>query len=163
MRSFLITAAALAATMTALPAQAGTATGQIPVSATLLESCTVVATPMLFGILPTVGQADIDTSASVNLVCTLNADYEVALDDGANAVGGVRRMKNLLTNDYISYQIFRDAAHTQPWGHQSGVNTLADTAPLGLKSYTAYGRIPTGTTGGAAGIYTDLVTVSVNF
>lgn len=163
MKRSILTSALITCAMIAVPAQAGTATGTMPVSALVLETCAVIATPMVFAALTDVGDSAFDTTASVALTCTLGADYTVSLDNGTHASGGVRRMKQLLGNEFIPYQIYKDSNRTQPWGSNAGVNTLAGSAPLGIATYTAYGRIPTGVADVSAGEYNDLVTVTVDF
>ena len=161
-RTILLSAIALAGTAFS-PAVAGTSTGVMPVSATVLNNCTVAATPMAFGSLSSVGAVNIDTAATVNLVCTPNATYTVALDHGANASGSVRRMKNPISGEFLPYSITTDAARTQAWGNTSGVDTVGGTATTGLVSITAYGRVPVGAQPVSAGAYADTVTVTVNF
>jgi spore coat protein U-like protein len=144
-------------------AMAGVTSTTLPVSATVLENCTVVATPMVFAATSSVGASDIDSTATITLACTPNADFDVALDNGANAVLGIRNMKIAGGAELLPYRIFRDAARSQAWGSSAGVNTQPGVAPLGAASYTAYGRIPAGTNAASAGVYVDTVTVTVTF
>lgn len=163
MISMIPAAAVVAALAAAAPAHAGTANGSIPVSALVLETCIVVATPMAFGSLTDVGAADVDTTSTITLTCTPNADYDIALNDGANADAGQRRMKNGTSAEFLNYDVYMDAARTDAWGNSAGVNTKAGTAPLGVAIHTAYGRIPAGVDGVSAGLYSDTVTVTVTF
>lgn len=157
---FALATVAVAATST--PAFAGTANGSMIVSATVLESCTVVATPMVFGSLTAVGAGNVDSTASLALVCTPNADFDIALGDGANASGSQRRLKNALSAEYLNYDLYMDSNRAQPWGNTAGT-TKAGTAPLGVANYTVYGRIPSGVSSVSAGAYADTVTVTVTF
>lgn len=160
---FLIAAATVAFAASATPATAGTANGTMVVSAIVLENCTVVATPMVFGALTDVGTANVDSTSTITLACTPNADFEIALNDGANASSGQRRLKHSTSAEYLNYDIFIDAARSQHWGNTSGTDTKPGTAPLGTSVHTAYGRIPAGVSSVSAGNYGDSVTVTVTF
>jgi spore coat protein U-like protein len=156
-------ATGLAFAAVATPASAGVATATMPVSAVVLENCTVTATPMAFGSMVNVGAANVDSTSTIALVCTPNADFDVALSDGANASGGQRRLKHSVNAEYINYDVFLDAARSQHWGNTTGTDTKPGTAPLGAATYTAYGRIPSGVTPVSAGAYSDSLTVTVTF
>ncbi len=142
---------------------AGTSTGSLPVSVIILENCTVAATPMTFAATSNVGTAAIDSSATISLTCTPNADFDVALNGGSNGVSGVRNMKLSAGTELLPYEIYQDAARTQVWGNTAGVNTVAGTAPSGASTMTAYGRIAATTPAASAGAYSDTVTVTVTF
>ena len=156
-------AGVLAATLSAAPAMAGTANGTMLVSATVLESCTVVATPMLFGALTEVGAANVDSTATLTLACTPNADFYIGMNDGANASSGQRRLKHSANAEFLNYNLYIDSGRSQPWGNTAGTNTKPGTAPLGTSIHTVYGQIPAGVAGVSAGAYADTVTVTVTF
>ncbi|MGX7951210.1 Csu type fimbrial protein [Tsuneonella sp. HG249] len=158
----LVLAATVAAAAT--PALAGTATNNMPVSVNVLNSCTVAATPMAFGSPTAIGGVDIDTTSTVSLVCTNGANYDVALDAGANASGTQRRMSNGATVPvYVNYGIYKDAARSTTWGSAIGATQAGNAGTSGLVSLTAYGRIPSTAASVGAGSYTDTVTVTVTF
>lgn len=154
---------AMAAVMVGAPAFAGTATGSMAVSATVLESCTVVSTPMLFGALTEVGASDVNSTATLTLTCTPNADFDIAMNDGANATSGQRRLKHSANAEFLNYNLHIDSARSQPWGNTAGTNTKPGTAPTGTSIHTVYGQIPAGVAGVSAGAYSDAVTVTVTF
>lgn len=143
-------------------ANADVSTTTLPVSATILENCTVLATPMVFA--PSqVGTAAVDSTSTITLTCTPNADFDVALNAGANAVSGARNMKLATGAELLPYEIYQDAAHTQIWGNTAGVNTKLGTAPSGTATMTAFGRIAANRPSVSAGNYSDSVTVTVTF
>lgn len=149
----------------ALPqtAFAGTTSTTMGVTATVLENCTVAATPMLFGNVSP-GSADIDTSSQLTLLCTPNADYDILLNSGGNASSGQRRLAQTGGAEFIPYNLFMDSNRTQPWGNTVGTNTKAGVAgATGTAMYPVYGRIPASAGAVTAGAYTDTVTVTVNF
>lgn len=143
-------------------ALAGITSGSMPVSALVLESCTVVATPMAFGTV--VRGSVVDTSATLVLTCTPNADYDILLNSGGHASSGQRRLANGAASEFIPYDLYMDSNHTQAWGNTVGTDTKAGVAgALGTATYPVYGRIPASATAVTAGAYTDTVTVTVNF
>lgn len=154
---------ATAAMMTGAPAFATTANGTMAVSAIVLESCSVVSTPMLFGSLTDVGSSNVDSTATLTLTCTPNADYYIGMNDGVNSTSGQRRLKHTVNAEFLDYNVFIDAARSQPWGNVAGTNTKSGTAPLGTAVHTVYGQIPAGVAGVSAGDYSDTVTVTVTF
>jgi spore coat protein U-like protein len=59
----------------------------------------------------------------------------------------------------IRYGIYKDSAHSQPWGNTVGVNTAAGTGPSA--TLTAYGQVPAQAPAPAPGSYADVVGVTV--
>ncbi len=158
---FKIGAAALA--LISVPAYAGTDDTTMQVTAEVLDACEVSATPMSFGTIPVLGSADIDGQATISLLCTVGANYDVAMDFGANASGTQRYLTNAAGGtDQIPYEIYSDAGRTTVWGNTAGA-TMAGSATTGIVDIAAYGRIPVSATPVVAGSYADTVTVTVNF
>ena len=159
----LIAGSALALCLVAQPAQAGTSDGTMVVSATVLESCLIVASPMTFGNITLTG-SDIDSTSTLTLTCTPNADFDILMNDGVNADSGQRRLANVGASEFIPYDIYLNSARTDRWGNTIGTDTLAGTADgLGQASYTAYGRIGSGVAAVTDGAYSDAITVTVSF
>lgn len=160
----IIMLAAGAAALSASPAFAATDTDDMLVTATVIDNCTVTASPMAFGTLTTLGSANIDTSAAITLACTPDAAYDVSLDLGVNAgVGSQRQLVNGADNTQrIDYDVYSDAARTTAWSSGAGA-TVAGTAAAGVASLTAYGRIPSTASAVTSGTYSDSVTVTVTF
>lgn len=154
--------AASFATLISGSAYAGVATGSMPVSATILENCSVSATPMVFTPPPS-GTAAVDSTSTIIIACTPNSDFDVALNAGANAVSGARHMKLSSGADLLPYEIYQDAAHSQLWGNNAGVDTQAGAAPTGSATMVAYGRIAANRPAVGVGLYSDTVTVTVTF
>ena len=160
-RSFTVLAAATA--FAAQPAMAQNSS-DMPVSASVLNNCTITAAPMLFGAITDFSAADTDSTSTIALLCTPNAAYEVQLNDGQNDDGGQRRLSNLAGTEFINYEIYSDTSRTSRWGDNIGSDTVTGTAcVIGTSTLTAYGRIAQGEPAVSAGVYTDLITVTVNF
>jgi spore coat protein U-like protein len=163
MRKIAFGFAALAA-VAATPALAASASNQMPVSVNVINSCTVVASPMELGTLNSIGGVNVDTTATVDLVCTIGAAYDVSMDLGTHAAGSQRNLQNTVdATKRIPYGVYRDSARTLNWGNTSGNDTSVGTTATGIATLTAYGRIPASAASVPAGSYTDTVTVTVNF
>lgn len=153
----------LSIAVVASPAVAGSNSSTMVVSATVVENCTIAATPLAFGNVSP-GSINFDSSATVALVCTPNADFDVLIGNGSNSSLGQRRLANLGSTEFIPYDLYMDAAHTQSWGNTVGTNTMAGVGGVsGIVNYTVYGRIPSTASPVGAGSYSDTVTVTVNF
>lgn len=163
-RIYAAAAATLPIALIASPALAGTAQTSMPVSAEVLENCSVISSAMSFGPITDVGATNVDSTATITLSCTLNAGYEIQLNDGLNALNGQRRLVNATSKEAVNYDIYRNVSRDLRWGSQLGTDTVSGTAsPAGVATVTAYGRIPAGVAKVSAGAYTDTITVTVNF
>ncbi|MDR7101349.1 spore coat U domain-containing protein [Croceicoccus sp. BE223] len=160
----IIAIGAASAALIAAPAFAGTSSTQMPVTATVIDACTVAASPMAFGTLPVLGASNIDTTATVSLACTIGTSYSVGMDFGTHAAGGTQRFLQSSTDatQTIPYEVYLDSARTQVWNSSAG-NVAIGVATSGTGSHTAYGRIPTSAGSVKAGSYSDSVTVTVTF
>jgi spore coat protein U-like protein len=159
-RSSLL-AATLALTLSAAPAAAD-ATALLTVSATVVKNCTIDTAPINLGnydpIAANFSNAATPTS-TITVRCSKNTGYSVGIDDGLN-FSGARRMKHATYSEYLSYELFSDAALTTPWTTAAPVTgTSTSRAPIGL---TVYARIPGGQDVSEGG-YADVVTATVNF
>lgn len=151
------------AMVTALTADAATATANINVRLDILSECLINAVPDLNfgsnGVLAT----NVDATTTVTVQCTNGTPYTVGLSAGAGA--GATVSARLLTGpaaQTVTYGLYRDASHTQVWGVTIGVNTVAGTGNGAAQNLTVYGRVAPQTTPGA-GTYTDIVTATVTY
>lgn len=129
------------------------------VSGSIFPSCTVDASPMAFGSVAATNSPDIDQTATITVNCPTDVSYTVSLGDGlwyANGSAGSRAMK-AAGNDFLSYALFEDALRQQPW------NGVPGTGASQNQSITVYGRIPSGQNNLAAGTYSDIVVVTVEY
>jgi len=150
--SFILPILALAAG----PAVAATATTTFTVSATVVAACSVSATSLAFG--SYTGAGNVDQTSTISVTCSNGTDYSVALNDGANASGSTRQMTAGGSN-YLTYQMYSDAARTTVWNAAAPVTGTGNGA---AQSLTVYGRIPSGQSV-AAGSYSDTVQVTVTY
>ena len=159
MKPIRISALALALTLAGVQssATAATATTTLPVTATVLATCVVVATPLIFG---NYSGAQLDAQAALTVTCTLGTTYNVRLDAGAGTGATVATRKLSFGVNTLNYTIWRDAAHTQNWGITDGTDTVAGTGAVLPNIHNVYGRIPAGQFS-APGAYLDTVGVTV--
>ncbi|WP_392506485.1 Csu type fimbrial protein [Rickettsia sp. 2024-CO-Wats] len=127
------------------------------VSATILPSCIVTATPLAFGTyVPTVDALQTNT---IIIKCTLGTNYTVSLNAGTApaATTSIRKMTGLVnTTSYLPYNLYSNAGRMQNWGNQSSDWVMG----TGLdQTLTIYGKIPQG----ASDTYNDTITVTVAY
>lgn len=154
----------------AVPAMAqGVRTDTFQVTAAVRATCIIVSVPdMAFPDYDALTGSDVGQSVNLTIRCNPNTDYEIALDAGSNPAGstyGTRAM--ILGGEYLGYDLYTDAGHTDLWGSTTGVggNTVVGAAPAPPEDVVIpiYGNIPTGQLV-TAGTYTDAaVTVTLTF
>jgi spore coat protein U-like protein len=142
---------------------AQTATANLTITATVLDTCEISATSdVAFGnLLPVVGSGDADAAGSITWACTVGSGTDIGIADGARLLVG--------TTTPIPYSLFQDAARTIPWGAQASGNELPvpGGGGVGLASpfvTPVYGRIAEGDYVNAdPGSYTDDLVVTIEF
>jgi spore coat protein U-like protein len=131
------------------------------VSVTLAPSCAVSASPLGFGAVGLLtGNADATTNLSVT--CTYTTPYSVSLSAG-NAPGATTSTRAMTNGSAeVYYFLYQDAAHSQNWGSNLGVDTVAGVGTGSAQSLSVYGRVPPQTTP-TIGNYSDTIVVTVNY
>lgn len=169
-RSLQHLAVAFSLALAASTANAGTATANLLVTATVLGVCTAATTPVAFGVYDPSSASPTDATGTVTVTCTPGATYSIALDAGANpGTAGNVNTRRMLANasDYLPYQLYLDASRTTVWGdgaNGSSLNPPAGTyTATGLPQvYNVYGRVTAGQYV-PAGSYVDTVIVTVTY
>jgi len=139
----------------------GSSTFSFQARATVVNDCTITVGQLAFGT-STVLNAAVRANTSMNVVCTAGKAYQISLNAGNNASGGVRRMKNAATGEMVSYQI-SGSYDGSPWGDGSGSGVqLGGTGSGGAQAITVYGRVSPQTTP-SPGDYKDTVTATLYF
>ncbi|MET0519259.1 MAG: spore coat U domain-containing protein [Burkholderiaceae bacterium] len=152
--------------LSALSAQAGTASNTFQVTATISSSCTVSGSALNFGsaIDPLATATPLDATSTLTVTCTNTTPYTVALNAGTNAGGPsnftTRTMKSGANT--LGYQIYLDSGRSTVWGDGTASSTKAGTGTGGAQALTVYGRIPS-LANVVPGAYTDTVTVTVSY
>ena len=146
----------------ATQAQAQSANGSFAVNASVLAGCLVNASTVNFGTLP-IGAAtpQVDAVGAIVVTCSNGIDYTVVLDRGANNQGANRRMRHATLAQFLTYDLYRDAARTQRWRDTPGQD-VSGTASGAAQSLPVYARLPAGQTP-PAGAFLDTVTAIVRY
>lgn len=150
--------------LAALPqaASAATSTGSFNVSMTIQSSCTLVsASAIAFGTYGTLG-TNTDATGTLDVQCTANSPYTVALDAGLGSGATTTTRKLTSGSSTINYVLYRDSARTLTWGNTQGTDTVAGTGSGASQTFTVYGRVPSQTTP-AAGTYGDTINVTITY
>ncbi|HEX3674310.1 MAG TPA: spore coat U domain-containing protein [Rhizomicrobium sp.] len=158
----ILTLALMAGSATA---DATTATGTFAVTATVLSGCAVVATDLIFGNYTSTSGTPLDATSTVVATCTSGVAYTVAADagTGTSATEAARSMTGLIGGGALNYLLYTNSGHSTLWGDGTlSTTTFGGTAGLLPTTYTVYGRIPI-SQHPAAGLYADLVTVTLTY
>jgi len=150
----LVLAAGLAAV--SFPALAAQATGTLQVQATVLNTCAVSTSPVVFA---NVGLSATTANGSITLSCTNSDAVSVALDGGASGDIAARRLTHASLPTSFTYQLYSNAGRTTVWGDGVTGSTVGTTGPA--QTLVVYGAT-TGTPS-AAGGYSDAVQVTVTY
>lgn len=145
-------------------AVAASSTTVVPVSATVIDSCTVDATPLTFGNYNSLSAGMHDTAASISPLCTNGTFYTIALDAGVGAGASVSARKLSATDgSTLNYGVYTDAARTTLWGDASGGTVAASGTGTGAtQTLTMYARIPS-LQPSPVGSYSDVLTVTLSY
>lgn len=142
-------------------ALADSSSATMQVSVEVVSGCSISAAPMRFA-----GDAGARALAEAELAlsCTPGTAFEVALDGGEHARGGLRRMRSAVADAFLDYQIFSDPARRERWGSQRGFDTVGGSAGSdGRVQLTAYGAMRSPAVSTAPGHYSDTIVVTVDF
>jgi spore coat protein U-like protein len=155
--AFLVSAAAMPS-----GANAGTATDNLAVSATVIASCNVGANPLAFGNYNPVSATALDAATTISVTCTNGTAYEVSMSAGAGAGASVATRKMSASGNLLNYSIYRDSNRSNVWGVTTGSNVVTGTGSGAAQPIDVYGRIPA-QQAAPAGSYTDTVVVTVTY
>ncbi len=134
------------------------------VQANNVATCNLSTTPLDFGTLSGLTTAQAATG-QIGITCTRGANYVISLSNGIN--GGLsptsRKMVSVGSpGSVITYGIYRDAAHVQPWGQTVGSDTFSGVGTGLQQNVSAYGYLPAQGNPAPAS-YSDTVVVTVNY
>lgn len=148
-----------------LTPQTGTATTSITLNMNVTNNCSAMTTPNVnFNSAPLV-QNFPTVSQAIAVTCTKGSVYTIGINNGANALNGVRRMVS--GSNYMSYDIYKEAT-TNRWGGSgterwtSATSSLLSADGL-LRTYNYTAKVLTSQTTPPAGTYTDTLIVDVAF
>jgi spore coat protein U-like protein len=146
-------------------ATAATATANLSVTATVTNNCTISTVALAFGSYDPVvanASANLDGTGTVVVACTKGATATIGLGNGGNFSGGARRMADGVSN-FLSYEVYHEAARTTVWTTSGGGLLSTGVAPSkAARNFTVYGRVAADQDV-PAGNYSDTVVATVNF
>jgi len=123
---------------------------------------TYVTTDLDFGSIAGSIDTTIDRTSTISMSCTNRTAWNIGLGNGSNATGSIRRMRHSSSDNYITYELYSNAARSNRWGTTIGVDTLAGTGNGTTQTVTVYGRAPAPQLP-ITGTYADTVTVSITY
>lgn len=155
----------VAASCFTLPAAAQSATTTFDVTLTITAACTIntpAATNVAFGSQPSTA-TNIDAAGQLNVNCTPNTGYTIALSPGLHAGGGgiASRAMASVAGTLVPYQLYQNAARTTVWGQTPGTDTVAGTGNGAVQQIAVFGRVPSANF--PATSYTDTVTATITY
>lgn len=138
------------------------ATTTLLVSATVIDTCIVAATPLAFADLNGSQATDDVTPSQITILCTSDkTGVTVTLNGGSQVDSGVRQMVNQTdATKRMSYDLFTNISRTNSVS-AGGTISSADIDAATPSVIDIYGQVPAGSY--AAGEYSDSVTVTVNY
>ncbi|KPF70416.1 hypothetical protein IP84_01385 [beta proteobacterium AAP99] len=151
-------------------AMAQTATTTFNVTASVTKVCTVSATTLAFGSYDPSSGTALDQTSTINVRCTRNTPFTVALNTGGT--GGTftnRVMRDAApTPNTLNYNLFTTSARTTVWGDGTGTTGTMPGVGAGMGvpntvALTVFGRIPDQPTAVPSTTYSDTITVSVAY
>lgn len=143
---------------------AGTqATDTFVVTGTIISTCAVEADDLDFGSNTRLDSA-VDATTQVRTSCTTGTAYAVGISAGGGSGFATRRMvHDSFPASTVSYQLYRDASHTQIWGDgTSGTVTSSGTGNGSPQGATVHGQVPAQATP-RPGDYHDTAIVTVSY
>lgn len=143
----------------------------MPATASALGlNCNVSATGVAFGNYNATSSSPTNATGNVQVTCTVFlvsvlSSINTSLNMGGSGSYSPRKMSS--GANWLNYNLYKEASHTTVWGDGTGgTGIFTDTlliAVLGTTlNHTIYGSIPAGQYV-AAGVYTDTITVMVEF
>ena len=140
---------------------ASQATGALSVSATVIDTCTVTATPMAFASLNTSVITNNATPSQITIICTSEkTGVNVTLDGGTAWSGSERQMTNQ-ANNKLPYSLYKDAARETELSSGDTISTNMAITAVEPTFINIFGQVTAGDY--AVGIYSDTVTITVNY
>ena len=136
-------------------------------SGTARAACLVSAPSLSFGPYDGLSGSPATTSASAVVTCNEAPPPTVTLELGPSAVSGgffPRQMRHDGGSDRLAYNFYADPGGAAVWGDGTGGTVTLSARVMKNNPWTAtlYGRVPPGQDV-AAGSYSDMLTITINF
>jgi spore coat protein U-like protein len=157
---------------------AATGTTNIPVSASVSQSCSITtAAALAFGAYDPIGvnaSAPLNATGQVSVACSKGATgLTIGMDNGTNVLGVQRQMKGSASTGNLQYNLYQPPSDepstacvfpgSTPWSNTgAGLLKLTSAPTKVARLYNVCGTIPGGQDV-AVGLYTDIVSATLNF
>ncbi|UWR24302.1 spore coat U domain-containing protein [Sulfitobacter sp. S190] len=139
------------------PVWAATSTGNLNVTATVANSCSISTTALDFSLVNIGSLTNEATAGEIEILCTATqSSTTVTIDGGQNESAGQRRMES--AGNFMPYDIHTDAAHANNVASGGTVYSGSINAANTL-SVSLYGQVPAGSY--VAGSYNDVLTITL--
>lgn len=134
-----------------------------------LETCTVSATSLPFGVYNPASASPTDATGTVTVSCNaivgVGASWTIKMSTGSSGSYAPRRLSSGAAT--LNYNVYTSSARTTVWGDGSaGTGFVSDSATLivgaNTKQYTMYGRIPA-LQDVRAGSYSDSIVITLMY
>lgn len=144
-------------------ALSATTSDTMDVTATVEDSCQVVASALAFGSFAAIDSTNVDGTTTVDVTCSNGTTYDIGLDEGENGASVTDRQMSDGGTGSLDYALYSDDGRTSNWGDTVSTDTVADTGSGETQTKTVYGRIPSGQETAPTGAYSDTITVTVTY
>ena len=139
--------------------RAATATGNLSVTANIINACLFTAGNMAFGAYT---GAQLDASGTVSVTCTNTSTFNIGINAGLHSAGNYDWEMLGPAGALLPYKVYVDGGRTVYWGGTPGYDTVNGTGTGAAQNFTMYGRIGAGQFKGP-GAYADTVTFTLYF
>lgn len=132
------------------------------------QTCTIFATPLVFGAYRPMGGSPNDFTAILTVDCTATSANAVVVYGTIALTGGSGPRRLISGGDSLSYQLFTDSSRSIPWGDGGGGTTVtvsgfaSHSTPF-HQTVTVYGRLLAHQTAARVGDYADVVTAILSY
>jgi spore coat protein U-like protein len=141
------------------PTAATVAQASFNAQATVAANCLITVEDIDFGLHGLI-DTDVTATGGLDVTCTPNSSYSIAMDGGLSAATDPEKRLMRSGTNTVTYGLYADPAHTQPWG-ATGSRLVTGTGAGTVQSIDVFGRVPPQSA--AAGQYSDMVVVTITY
>lgn len=142
---------------------AGSTTPTFPFTTTaqVTTNCKInTASDLNFGDVEGFMTAPVNQTSQISLECVGGTAWKLGLNNGSNASGTQRRMKDAAGN-FVLYELYRESSRSTRWGNTLNADTVSGTGTGTTQLVTVYGQVPVQTA--TPGNYSDTITVTITY
>src|SRR5882724_6490734 len=139
---------------------AGSSTANLAVTATVLDSCLIVTTPVVFGNYSPGGPSNLLGTGTITATCTIGTTGTITLGQGTNptasSTDAAPQRQMASGSSRLGYFLYQDASRTTIWGNTPATGESQSGTGLPGLPLTVYGSVTAGQNV-PAGAYLDTV------